>query len=152
MVTGSWIKTGASRIVPWYFGLMRAEFEWRRDITDPDGMSGDMIEIKWSSAGRLPAEYDNPGPFGFLSVVAAPPGDSRYGEYGAWRRFISYWQGDNMKRNFGLYQDGKVVSDFETVRIAPMPVEHEPDAIEWLEPVPLWRRMLKMIGVGYGRR
>lgn len=81
-----WKRTGACRIVPWYFGLMRAEFEERRETED-------MFQIRWVSAGRFPAEFDNAGPFGFLSTVATPAGDTpTYGARALWRYFVRYYK------------------------------------------------------------
>ena len=92
MKTSSWHRTGACRIVPWRFGLMRAEFEERRNITDPYGVTGDMYQLRWVRAGKLPHKFDNIGPFGFLSTIATLAGDTAtYGDRALWRNFISYW-------------------------------------------------------------
>lgn len=94
MVTGRWHRTGACRVVPWYFGLMRAEFEERRDTVDSCGIAGTTFQIRWVRAGRLPEQYDNSGPFGFLSTVATPPGDVEvFGDRALWRYFIAYFRG-----------------------------------------------------------
>jgi len=94
MKTSAWSQTGYCRIVPWYFGLMRAEFEERRDTTDPDGVFGDTFQIRWVRSGRLPYEFDNSGPFGFLSTIATPAGDTKtYGARALWKGFITYFRG-----------------------------------------------------------
>ena len=95
MKTSAWTRTGECRIVPWYFGLMRAEFEERRDTKDIYGVFGDTFQIRWVRAGRLPTKFDNPGPFGFLSTVATTPGDTRtFGDRALWRGFITYFKGN----------------------------------------------------------
>jgi hypothetical protein len=88
--TSEWRQTGECRIVPWYFGLMRAEFCERRDFAWPE--TGEVMEfqIRWVSAGRLPDEYDNSGAYGFWSTLSTPR-DSRYGSRAIWRQLISYW-------------------------------------------------------------
>ncbi len=71
---------------------MRAEFEWRRDLIDQYDETS-MYQIRWCAAGRLPLEYDNNGPFGFLSTMSTPQGDTKqYGDRALWRGFISYFR------------------------------------------------------------
>lgn len=84
-----WYRTGACRIVPWYFGLMRAEFLERRDFKDETGEVM-AYQIRWVSAGRFPDKYDGPDAFGFWSTLASKE-DRKYGERTLWRRFINYW-------------------------------------------------------------
>lgn len=85
-----WTPTGEARIVPWYFGLMRAEFCERRSFIDSDGVFGDTFQLRWVRAGRLPAEYDGPSAYGFWSTMATPR-DTGYGMRAVWRQFISYF-------------------------------------------------------------
>lgn len=84
-----WYRTGETRIVPWWFGLMRAEFMERRDFKDE---TGEVMEYQLRSvgAGRLPQNFDGPDAFGFWSTMATPP-DRKFGDRALWRRFISYW-------------------------------------------------------------
>ena len=86
-----WYRTGDVRIVPWWFGLMRAEFMERRDFKC--SQTGDPMEyqIRWVSAGRLPMEFDGAGAFGFWSTLATPYDDKRYGDRRIWHWFIRYW-------------------------------------------------------------
>lgn len=87
---GPWYRTGEVRIVPWYFGLMRAEFLERRDFSDPE--TGEVMEYQMRpvSTGPLPAEYDGPSAYGFWSTLATPR-DKRFGDRAIWRQLISYW-------------------------------------------------------------
>ena len=87
MKNANWYQTGEARIVPWYFGLMRAELRWQRDYSDADGEVM-PYSVQWRPAGRLPFKYDNIGPFGFWSTMSAQP---MHGERFIWKRFISYW-------------------------------------------------------------
>ncbi len=75
--------------MPWYFGLMRAEFLERRDFKDE---SGEVMEyqLRWPGAGRFPEKYDGGGAFGFWSTLATTP-DRKYGDRALWRRFVTYW-------------------------------------------------------------
>lgn len=86
-----WRRTGESRIVPSWFGFMRAEFMERRDFKDP--ATGEVMEyqVRFRSTGSLPWKFDGPGPFGFWSTLSTPT-DRRYGDRALWRRFISYWK------------------------------------------------------------
>jgi hypothetical protein len=88
--TGKWYRTGECRIVPWWFGLMRAEFLERRDFTDPT--TGEVMEYQLRAvrAGSLPAKFDGPSAFGFWSTMATPR-DRRYGDRALWRQFITYF-------------------------------------------------------------
>jgi len=61
-------------------------------MTDPDGIFGDTFQIRWARAGRLPYEFDNAGPFGFLSTVSTPIGVKTYGDRSLWRVFITYFR------------------------------------------------------------
>jgi hypothetical protein len=85
-----WYRTGESRIVPWYFGLLRAEFGWRRDFKEPE--SGEVMEYQliFRAAGRFPREFDGTGAFGFWSTLATPTDDPKFGERRFWRQFI-WW-------------------------------------------------------------
>lgn len=82
-----WYRTGEARIVPSWFGFLRAEFFERRDFIDPD--SGEIMEyqLRTRSAGRLPAEYDGPGAFGFWSTLATP-NDAKYGYRAIYNKFV----------------------------------------------------------------
>lgn len=83
----AWYRTGECRIVPWCFGLMRAEFLERRDFKDE---TGEVMEyqLRAVTAGRLPDKFDGPSAFGFWSTMAAEPGT---GNRSLWRNFISYF-------------------------------------------------------------
>lgn len=87
----AWYRTGECRIVPWWFGLMRAEFLERRDFKERE--SGDVMEyqIRWVGSGRFPSEFDGGSAFGFWSTLATPPDDMRYGQRSLWRRFVTYF-------------------------------------------------------------
>lgn len=91
-IKSPWYRTGQTRIVPWLFGLMRAEFCERRDLMEPIDHEVMEYQTRWVSTGRLPYVFDNNGPYGFYSTLSTPPGDKRYGDRALWRRFISYWQ------------------------------------------------------------
>lgn len=96
-----WHRTGEARIVPSWFGFMRAEVMERRDFPDPyggDDAGNGTFQIRWVSAGRLPLEYDNSGPFGFWSTLATPPDDPTYGDRSLWRNFISCFPRPNSRR------------------------------------------------------
>jgi hypothetical protein len=83
-----WYRTNDRRIVPWFFGLMRAEFIWRRDWIDNDGevMS---YQLRPRSAGRLPDDMDGPGAFGFWSLLAAKwPANKAQA---LWRPFVFFF-------------------------------------------------------------
>ncbi len=86
---GPWYRTGECRIVPWWFGVMRAEFLERRDFKDE---SGEVMEYQMRAVGtgRLPDKFDGPSAFGFWSTLATPE-DRQYGDRALWRRFIRYW-------------------------------------------------------------
>jgi hypothetical protein len=85
-----WYRTGEARIVPSWFGFMRAEVMERRDFPGYSGtMEDGSFQVRWVSAGRLPVEFDNAGPFGFWSTMATPPDDPSYGDRSLWRNFIS---------------------------------------------------------------
>lgn len=84
----AWYRTGECRVVPWYFGLMRAEFLERRDYKDETGEVMEY-ELRPVGAGRLPRKYDGPGAFGFWSTLAS--NSSMYGERAIWRQFISFF-------------------------------------------------------------
>lgn len=86
-IKGRWYMTGEARIVPSWFGFMRAEVFWRRDFIDPD--TGEVVEyqLKTKSAGPLPPEYDGADAFGFWSTLSTPP-DARHGMRAIFRRFI----------------------------------------------------------------
>jgi hypothetical protein len=83
-----WYRTGECRIVPWWFGLMRAEFFERRDFKDE---TGEVMEyqLRTVRAGRLPARFDGPSAFGFWSTLASKT--ANYGDRAIWRQFISYF-------------------------------------------------------------
>lgn len=83
-----WYRTGECRIVPWYFGLMRAEFFERRDYKDETGEVMEY-ELRTVGAGRLPPKFDGPSAFGFWSTLAS--GSSLYGERALWRQFITFF-------------------------------------------------------------
>lgn len=82
-----WYLTGESRIVPSWFGFLRAEVFWRRDFKDPE--TGEVMEyqLKARSAGALPPQYDGTGAFGFWSTMATPS-DAKYGMRAIYRKFI----------------------------------------------------------------
>lgn len=98
---GPWYRTGDCRIVPWWFGIMRAEFMERRDYPDPyggDAAGNGSYQVRWVGAGRFPVEFDNDGPFGFWSTMACSAGDSKkYGARALWRGFITYFKGNKDK-------------------------------------------------------
>ncbi len=86
----AWYRTGETRIVPWYFGLMRAEFIERRDFKDEDGEVV-SYQLRNVGTGRLPDEYGTwHSPFGFWSTMATPD-DARYGARAIWRKLIRYF-------------------------------------------------------------
>ncbi len=89
-IKGKWYRTGECRIVPWYFGLMRAEFLERRDFKDKQ--TGEVMEYQTRpvAAGKLPGKFDGPTAYGFWSTLSTPR-DPRYGDRALWRQFISYW-------------------------------------------------------------
>lgn len=53
-----WYRTGEARIAPWFFGIMRAEVQMRRDHYSPDGLTIGF-NVKWVGAGRLPRNLAN---------------------------------------------------------------------------------------------
>ena len=85
-----WYRTGECRIVPSWFGFMRAEFFERRDFKDE---TGEVMEYQMRTvrAGPLPAQFDGPSAFGFWSTMSTPAQDERYGDRSLWRQFISYF-------------------------------------------------------------
>jgi hypothetical protein len=91
-----WKRTGDCRIVPSYFGFMRAEFMERRDFPDPyggDDAGGGTFQTRWVSAGRFPWQMDITSPYGFWSTMSTPVGDTRnYGDRALWRGFITYFK------------------------------------------------------------
>lgn len=90
-----WKRTGDCRIVPWYLGLMRAEFCERRDFIDSEGIFGTTYQLRWVRAGRFPAEFDGPSASGFWSTLTTPIGDTKtYGDRSLWRAFITYFRGE----------------------------------------------------------
>lgn len=96
-IVGPWYRIGDMRIVPWCFGLMRAEFLEQRDYSEKEPNENGKHEVmehglRWVSAGRLPPQYDGPGAFGFWSTMATPVDDPKYGDRRFWRRFIQYWK------------------------------------------------------------
>jgi hypothetical protein len=96
----AWYRTGDCRIVPWWFGIMRAEFMERRDFPGHFGtMEDGTFQTRWVSAGRFPAEMDVTSPFGFWSTMSTPVGDTKqYGDRALWRGFITYFRGNDDKR------------------------------------------------------
>ena len=95
-----WKRTGDCRIVPSYFGFMRAEFMERRDFPSPYDVDGSdscgTFQTRWVSAGRFPWEMDITSPFGFWSTMSTPVGDTRkYGDRALWRGFITYFKGND---------------------------------------------------------
>lgn len=84
-----WYRTGESRIVPWYFGLMRAEFFWRRDGYDH---SGELVlfQLTTRGTGRLPTDMDGPYAGGFWSTLATPV-KAKYGWRGIFRRLCFFF-------------------------------------------------------------
>jgi hypothetical protein len=93
----AWYRTGDCRIVPWWFGVMRAEFMERRDYPDFYGEIN-SYQIRWVGAGRFPREFDGGMAFGFWSTMATPVGDSKkYGDRALWRGFITYFKGNKDK-------------------------------------------------------
>jgi hypothetical protein len=96
-----WGRTGDCRIVPWWFGLMRAEFMERRDFADEAGevMS---FQTRWVSAGRFPWEMDITSPFGFWSTMSTPVGDTKkFGDRALWRGFITYFKSNEPRHPVG---------------------------------------------------
>lgn len=94
-----WYRTGDCRIVPWWFGIMRAEFMERRDFPGYGGtMEGGTFQTRWVGAGRFPIEMDVTSPFGFWSTMSTPVGDTkRFGDRALWRGFITYFRGNDDK-------------------------------------------------------
>lgn len=92
-----WYRTGDCRIVPSWFGFMRAEFMERKDFP---GYSGTMedggYQVRWVRAGPFPFEFDDPySPIGFWSTMSTPIGDTKtYGDRALWRGFITYFRGN----------------------------------------------------------
>lgn len=85
-----WYRTGETRIVPWYFGLLRAEFIERRDFKDQDG-EVTSYQLRTVGTGPLPDEYGSYySPFGFWSTMSTPD-DARYGQRAIWRNLIKYF-------------------------------------------------------------
>lgn len=84
-----WYRTGECRIVPWHFGIMRAEFVERRDFKDD---TGEVMEyqLRFVGTGRFPAEFDGPSAFGFWSTLATPP-DFKFGQRAIWRQLVSFF-------------------------------------------------------------
>jgi hypothetical protein len=86
-----WKRTGEVRIVPWWFGIMRAEFEERRSFAGYSGTFDDgTFQLRWVGTGRLPAIYDNSGPFGYWSTLSTPR-DMHYGMRAVWRQLIQHF-------------------------------------------------------------
>jgi hypothetical protein len=87
-----WYRTGETRIVPWYFGLLRAEFIERRDFKDPDG-EVTSYQLRYVGTGHIPDEYGSwkTSPFGFWSTMATPD-DARYGERAIWKNLIKFFK------------------------------------------------------------
>jgi hypothetical protein len=93
-----WKRTGDCRIVPWRFGLMRAEFMERRDFIDDYGEAS-SFQTRWVSAGRFPRDMDETSPFGFWSTMSTPVGDTKkFGDRALWRGFITYFKGNEDKK------------------------------------------------------
>lgn len=63
-----WYKTGETRIAPWYFGIMRAEVQMRRDHYDLDGLNSGF-NTKWVGAGRLPDNLANESYYSMLATT-----------------------------------------------------------------------------------
>jgi hypothetical protein len=82
-----WYMTGESRIVPSWFGFLRAEIIWRKDFKDPE--TGEVMEyqLRPRSAGPLPGAFDGPGAFGFWSTMA-----SRSGLRAVFRNLIRFYK------------------------------------------------------------
>lgn len=94
-VPGKWTRTGDCRIVPWWFGIMRAEFLERRNFYWPGDDEPTSFQTRWVSAGRFPAQMDVTSPYGFWSTMSTPIGDTvRYGDRALWRGFITYFKGN----------------------------------------------------------
>lgn len=89
----NWYRTGDCRIVPWYFGIMRAEFMERRDFRWEGDDEVVSFQTRWVGAGRFPREFDVTSPFGFWSTLATPTGNTKtYGDRALWRGFITYFR------------------------------------------------------------
>ena len=86
-----WYLTGESRIVPSWFGFMRAEVFWRRDFKDSQTGEVTSYQLKAKSAGSLPPEYDGAGPFGFWSTLATPS-DARHGMRAVFRKLVQMFK------------------------------------------------------------
>jgi hypothetical protein len=97
MNKSKWKKTGDCRIVPWYFGIMRAEFMERRDFSDGYG-EVTSFQTRWVSAGKFPWQMDITSPYGFWSTMSTPVGETEtYGMRALWRGFITFFKSNNEK-------------------------------------------------------
>lgn len=91
-----WYKTGDARIVPWHFGLMRAEFMERRDFSSCGEITS--FQTRWVSSGKFPWEMDITSPYGFWSTMSTPIGDTKkFGMRAMWRGFITYFKSNEDK-------------------------------------------------------
>jgi hypothetical protein len=87
----AWYRTGELRIVPSWFGFMRAEEQWRKDCYSPDGLNS-MFTTKWKSVGQIPQEINN-NIYSYLS--GAYKGESQFRR--KWRSFIFFFGGMGIK-------------------------------------------------------
>lgn len=92
-----WYRTGEARIVPSWFGFMRAEFMERRDFKDTE--TGEVMEyqLRAGRAGPLPAKFDGPDAFGFWSTLATPD-EQQYGDRAIWRKFCTFFNKPKITR------------------------------------------------------
>jgi hypothetical protein len=66
--SSKWYRTGNMRIVPWYFGLMRAEEEFTRDCYDPFGETNGTQSC-WKGVGKLPNDRDGPNLYSTMAAT-----------------------------------------------------------------------------------
>lgn len=86
-----WYLTGEARIVPSWFGFMRAELFERRDFRDARDGEIYAYQIRARSAGRLPAEFDGSTAFGFWSTLSTPH-KAEFGMRAIFRKFIQMFR------------------------------------------------------------
>ena len=88
-----WYKTGEVRIVPWYFGLMRAEFMERRDFSVGQKGTEDYEVVSYQlravGTGRLPQHYE--AMTGFWSMMSSTS-YTRHGDASIWRNLVRFFR------------------------------------------------------------
>lgn len=77
-------RTGDIRIVPWYFGLMQAQEQWRKDSYNQYNGICSGFTTKWKSVGKLPYEVEN----NFYAYLQPYEGESPFNR--KWRLFITF--------------------------------------------------------------